>query len=72
MNVRNLSFVQLPFIISHVINPSIVSAGNIVYLMSCKNTTFLVAIWLENEYPKFLDKVLSSLELSSKKISCSG
>lgn len=57
---------------SHAINPSIVCAGNIVCLIPCKNTTFLVAIWLENEYPKFLDEVLSSLELSSKKISCSG
>ena len=49
MKLQNLSFVQLPTIISTAKIPSKESAGNIVYLVPLKNTTFCIAGVFLNE-----------------------
>jgi hypothetical protein len=64
----NLFLSQAPSKTSTATNPSNVRAGKIVYLLPRTNTTFFCARILRGEYPYILDKDLSSLALSSRKI----
>jgi len=50
-------------------NPSIVSAGKMVYRFPRTKTTFFCAGVFLGEYPYNRDKLLSSLALSSRKMS---